>query len=189
MIPGMERPAKFLGPSFVLLLGAILGCTVTPAQPPETPKDSSAAEPEGKAPLPPVTAEQVEPSPGASGKRKSFDAMTSGERMAFMKKVILPEMSQLFDSGGEDEHDFTCKTCHGARAAQGNFEMPNPDLPKLDPSDGFADEKKAKPEAVKFMMEQVVPKMAELLGEPVYDPATHEGFGCFECHTKAEPGS
>lgn len=185
----MEIPVRFLGPSFVLAFAAALGCTVTPQQGPESPKDTSAAEPEGKAPLPKVTAEHVEPSEPSAGKRKSFDAMSPGERMSFMKKVVFPEMSQLFDSGGEEEHEFGCKTCHGPGAAQGNFKMPNPALPKLDPSDGFADEKKAKPEAVKFMMEQVVPKMAELLGEPVYDPATHEGFGCFECHTKAEPGS
>lgn len=190
----MEKPARFLGPSFVLILSAALGCTITPSKPADTPKDTSAADPEGKAPLPAVEAERVSegaaPSGSAQGRanerRKSFDAMSAPERMAFMKKVVLPEMSELFEAGGEEESGFSCRSCHGSRAAQGDFTMPNPELPKLDPSDGFADEKKANPAAVKFMMEQVVPKMAELLGEPVYDPKTHEGFGCFECHTKTE---
>jgi hypothetical protein len=37
----------------------------------------------------------------------------------------------------------------------------------------------------KFMMERVAPEMAKLLNLPPYDPATHEGFGCFNCHTMA----
>jgi hypothetical protein len=74
-------------------------------------------------------------------------------------------------------------TCHGPDAKKGEFEMPNPKLPKLDPKDNFKAHKK-EAEVVKFMMERVVPEMATLLGEEPYDPAKQEGFGCFDCHTK-----
>jgi hypothetical protein len=32
------------------------------------------------------------------------------------------------------------------------------------------------------MMERVEPEMATLLGLPPYDPNTHKGFGCGNCH-------
>jgi hypothetical protein len=35
-----------------------------------------------------------------------------------------------------------------------------------------------------FMVKQVVPTVAQLVGEQPYDPKTQKGFGCFECHTK-----
>ena len=35
-----------------------------------------------------------------------------------------------------------------------------------------------------FMMKQVEPTMALLVGEQPYDPKTKAGFSCFECHTK-----
>ncbi len=185
----MKKSAIVLGSSLAIALGAALGCTVTPGDRAATPSET-AAEPEGKQPLPSVTAERVgEENDGEAptAKRKAFDDMTPGERMSLMKKVVLPEMKALFEEHNrKSAQDFSCKTCHGSRAVQGNFEMPNPELLKLDPSDGFADELKEHPRGTKFMMEHVVPTMAKLLGEPVYDPETHEGFGCFGCHTKVD---
>ncbi|OQX70182.1 MAG: hypothetical protein B6A08_01525 [Sorangiineae bacterium NIC37A_2] len=184
----MKKSAIVLG-SLAIALGAALGCTVTPGDRATTPSETS-AEPEGKEPLPSVTAERVgEESTGEApaAKRKAFHDMTPGERMSLMKNVVLPEMKALFEEHNrKSAKDFSCKTCHGSRAAQGNFEMPSPELLKLDPSDGFADELKEHPNGTKFMMEHVVPTMAKLLGEPVYDPETHQGFGCFGCHTKVD---
>ena len=57
--------------------------------------------------------------------------------------------------------------------------------PKLDPTDGFAKHKKKTAKILAFMMEQVSPEMAKILDVPHYDPATHQGFGCFNCHTMA----
>lgn len=36
--------------------------------------------------------------------------------------------------------------------------------------------------ATEFMLNVVVPKMAALLAQKPYDPATGQGFGCFGCH-------
>jgi hypothetical protein len=46
-----------------------------------------------------------------------------------------------------------------------------------------ADQKK-NPKIFEFMMKQVKPQMAQLLGEAEFDPKTQTGFGCLECHTK-----
>ena len=63
--------------------------------------------------------------------------------------------------------------------------MPNPELPKLDVTPaGFKAMQAKSPAIVEFMGKQVVPTMAQLLGEPAYDPKTQKGFGCLECHTK-----
>ena len=70
-------------------------------------------------------------------------------------------------------------------ASDGSFKMPSADLPKLDASpDGFKKLAAKHPKVFDFMMKQVEPQMAQLLGEPAYDPATGKGFGCFDCHTK-----
>ncbi|HXS17675.1 MAG TPA: hypothetical protein VN764_10830, partial [Polyangiaceae bacterium] len=76
---------------------------------------------------------------------------------------------------------FRCTTCHGPGATKGDFEMPTKSLPALN-----EEEMKDHPEVTKFMIEQVVPKMAAILGEPTYNPETHTGFGCFNCHTKKD---
>jgi hypothetical protein len=79
---------------------------------------------------------------------------------------------------------FDCKTCHGKDAKERHFEMPSPELPALDPSDGFAADKKAHPDMLSWMGTTVVPAMVEALHVAPFDPATHQGFGCFACHTK-----
>lgn len=102
-----------------------------------------------------------------------------------MKNVVMPRMGELFRSANAQRYaDMNCGTCHGSGARSGNFRMPSPDLPKLDPTDGFAAHQHEAPEVTRFMMEQVVPRMAELLGEAPYDPAKGAGFGCFDCHEK-----
>jgi hypothetical protein len=82
--------------------------------------------------------------------------------------------------------DAKCTLCHGKGAEKGEFKMPNPKLPKLNPAKNFAKHVKEEPEMVKFMGERVVPEMAALLDMQPYDPATQKGFGCFNCHTQAK---
>lgn len=156
---------------------ALAACSQTPP-----PADTPAGETEVESSTEKGMAESVGNDAPA---RKPFHEMSPGERMTHMKTVIIPEMKPVF-SEFEPNGEFTCKTCHGSRAAQGNFAMPNPDILPLDPSDGFADEMKDHPGAVEFMKTKVVPKMAELMGESPYDPAVGKGFGCFECHTMAK---
>jgi hypothetical protein len=62
--------------------------------------------------------------------------------------------------------------------------MPNPDLPKLDIAKLMKGDKGKNPKVTDFMMKQVKPQMAALVGEPEMDPKTGQGFGCLECHTK-----
>ena len=116
---------------------------------------------------------------------KSFDSLTHDERVDLMKHVVLPAMKTEFTAWeGEEFAAMNCATCHGAGAKDKTFEMPNPKLPKL-PADaeGWKKLEAEEADAVKFMRETVVPKMAAMLGEQPYDPATGKGFGCFECHT------
>jgi hypothetical protein len=103
-----------------------------------------------------------------------------------MKAAVMPKMGPMF-------HDFDAKTfaeprcglCHGAGAKDGTFKMPNPGLPKLVATpDGFKKLQAQHPQVFDFMSKQVVPTMANLLGEEPFDPKTQKGFGCFECHTK-----
>ena len=50
------------------------------------------------------------------------------------------------------------------------------------PTNSKKPEDKAK--IFEFMMKQVEPQTAQLLGEQPYDMKTNTGFGCFNCHTK-----
>jgi len=111
--------------------------------------------------------------------------MTKAQRMQHMKTVVFPTMKTSFQGLDPDQYaDFKCATCHGDGVADKTFKMPNPKLPKL-PTDeaGFQKVAAEKPEVVKFMMETVVPKMADMLDEKPYDRTTHQCFGCFRCHT------
>lgn len=172
-----------------LALAALFACEKAPA-PPEAPP----SEPEPVVAEPGVKAESAS-APAAEPAQESapaspqmeFDEMMAGERMEYMKSTVLPKMKAVFQAGDPKEFaEVNCKTCHGSRAEKGNFKMPNEEILPLDASDGFADEAKAHPAMMKFMGEKVVPEMAALLGESPYNPETHEGFGCFGCHTKAE---
>jgi hypothetical protein len=130
---------------------------------------------------PPAEPEPVPAAPPAV----AWKDMTHAERADYMKRVVLPTMKPLFAAWEPDDFArMTCAACHGADAKEREFKMPNPDLPKL-PADaaGFRLLAAQEPQAVKFMSETVVPRMAALLGEAPYDHATHQGFGCFRCHT------
>jgi len=110
--------------------------------------------------------------------------MSGEQKMNHMKKVVVPKMASLFQSHDQAEFaEFNCVTCHGKGAKQGSFKMPNPSLPVLDPTDQFAKAKQAHPAMLEFMMKQVTPTMAGLLGMQPYDPTTKQGFGCGNCHT------
>ena len=131
-----------------------------------------------------TTAEPPEPPPPVSPPEPTaWPDMTHEQRLAHMRNVVMPAMKKVFlQHDAERFAEFGCKTCHGAGAADGRFEMPSADLPRLDPSGGFAAHKQADPAITAWMMEEVVPSMAEALGVPAYDAATHQGFGCFGCH-------
>ena len=108
----------------------------------------------------------------------------------FMKEVVKPTMGKLLmEHDGEEFAKVTCKTCHGESGHSRHWEMPTDELPKLDPTDKFAAHQEHDGEMLKFMMETFTPKMVELLGVEPWSPENPKGFGCFSCHTMAEPGT
>jgi len=178
-----ESPTRM--PSLWLVLSLVLASVAACAAPPKAAEEPKASDPPG--PMPDAKAESMneepppaEPAPPAERKRKAFSAMDPGEKLEHMKTVVEPTMKAKFQEFAAKEFsDFGCKTCHGPGVKDGKFDMPNPALPALNKK-----EMDKHPEVTKFMMEVVVPEMATLLDEAPYDPATHEGFGCMECHTE-----
>jgi hypothetical protein len=111
--------------------------------------------------------------------------MNHEQRLAYMKSTVFPKMKDLFSAYDNSRYgDMTCKTCHGQGAVDATFMMPNPALPKLPATmEGFQKLAAEKPKAAEFMGKQVVPTMANFLGEQPFDMQTKQGFGCMRCHT------
>jgi hypothetical protein len=112
-----------------------------------------------------------------------FESMDHEQQKQFMAERVMPAMGPLFVN--HDPKKFPkleCVTCHGKGAETGKFEMPNPDLPKLN----FADMSKFKKEDVEWMGKEIEPTMAKTLNLPVYSEDNPTGFGCLGCHTQAQ---
>lgn len=112
------------------------------------------------------------------------------QRLEYMGLFVLDPMGKLFAGWKPDEFSaenaFRCQSCHGENFDKPpvDFHMPRVAFPLL-PDDPIGGAMKYDPVATKFMVDKVVPTMAELLGEEPYDPATGKGtFGCFRCHPK-----
>ena len=115
-----------------------------------------------------------------------WDRWSHGQKMAYMKSTVMPKEKDLFSAYDPSKYgSMSCKTCHGAGAADGSFKMPSPDLPKLEATpEGFRTLAKRHPKVFEFMSRQVETQTAALLGEQPYDMKTSTGFGCFDCHTR-----
>jgi hypothetical protein len=129
----------------------------------------------------------------ADGEKKiDWEHMSKADRKKYMKTTVAPKMKALFvEFDAKHYKSFNCATCHGDKAAEVKFKMPNPQLPKLpQPTDqaGFMALQQKKPEAAKFMGTKVKPTMATLLGLPEWSPSNPTGFGCYGCHTKQGEG-
>jgi len=95
---------------------------------------------------------------------------------------VLPKMKAAFQ--GHDAKQFgtfKCDTCHGKRAKEVNYEMPNPGIYPLDKTDPVKGAMEYDDKMTKFMQDTVVPQMAEMLAEPVGGKGK-AGFFCMECH-------
>src|SRR5260370_29490764 len=140
------------------------------------------AQPPAGGPPPPSSAE----APVAAARGVAWKDMNHAQRMDYMKKVVFPKMKDEFIGYDAKRYsEMNCLTCHGDGAKDGSFKMPNPKLPKLPAEEaGFKKLGEQKPDVMKFMGGKVVPDMAKLLSEEPFNPQTHQGFGCFACHTK-----
>ncbi len=117
-----------------------------------------------------------------------WEHMSKAERKQYMKDVVMPKMKPIFhDFDPKRFKDVRCTTCHGDGARNGDFKMPNPELPKLPATrEGFDKLNKEKPKMMEFMSKTVKPTMADLLGMKPFDPKTGSGFSCGNCHTTAK---
>jgi hypothetical protein len=114
---------------------------------------------------------------------KPFEELDQDQRAQFMKEKVVPAMEPIFKNHDPKKYaEFGCVTCHGEQAKQGHFDMPNPDLPKLDFANKTAMAKFEK-EDMEWMGKEVKPTMAKLLSKPEMGPDQPKGFGCLHCHT------
>lgn len=126
-----------------------------------------------------------EASSSTAGPPKPWAQMTLDERRAYMSRTVLPLMQELFAQHDPERYaNVSCTTCHGPDAAERNYELPNPSLLPLYPTgtQGQYQTVQQHEPMARFMFQRVTPTMSQLLGEPLYDDTTREGFGCYECH-------
>lgn len=131
----------------------------------------------------------TEETTGGEASATAWADMNPEQRGEYMASVVLPRMRAVFDEyDSERFSDFGCATCHGENAREVGFEMPNglhplnqAEIPAM-----FASDDAEQVRFAQFMAGPVMQTMAELLGEQPYDPETHQGFGCMNCHAAAE---
>lgn len=115
--------------------------------------------------------------------RLAWGDMSQEQRQQFMQDEVVPAMRPIFQEVDAARFaNFGCRTCHGPNAQDVHFHMPNGVAP-LDPAQLGALFQSQEPMAV-AMRERVWPRMAELLGEPRFNPETGQGFSCFNCHAR-----
>ena len=115
--------------------------------------------------------------------------MDSEERFTYMTDVVNPTMKELFVAFGETQfQDFDCESCHGGDMVEVDYVMPHVLYPlSLDDFPYTENENEAIVRFAVFMDEDVLPVMAELLGEKAqFDETSTEGFGCFGCHAQTD---
>jgi mono/diheme cytochrome c family protein len=166
---------------------APVGSSVAPAS--ASPEPTASAEPASASPSPVASASpapiELPPLPAnLHGPATPWDHMNAHQKADYMDHSILPVMREMFHAFDPTHFaNVSCATCHGTNARAVHFHMPNR-LPTF-PAFGTPESNTHRAEHARmyaFMHERVAAAMAQLLGEQPYDPATHQGFGCFNCH-------
>ncbi len=114
----------------------------------------------------------------------AWSARSWEDRHDVMTFAVLPNMARLFQRfRGSADPDMTCATCHGADAELVHYAMPH-GLPALDPAHlpdpNGPDPREAR--MAKFMIDEVTPAMADLIGVRPDDRDAKHGLSCFNCH-------
>lgn len=148
-----------------LIVAILAGCASTGA-------------PASAAPAAPPAA----PGPG------QWETWSRQQKLAYMRSTFMEAERKVFTEFEPFKFaKLDCKTCHGQGVFDGTFKMPNPDLPKLvGGAEGFGELARQEPKMLAFMQKRVVPETARLLGVPEFDFASHQGFSCFQCHTRSD---
>jgi hypothetical protein len=115
--------------------------------------------------------------------------MNGGQRYVYMATVVAPRMKEIFQRFDPVRFErFDCTTCHGNQPEAVAFKMPVAAVHPLPATEAAFEAKLAAepswPAWTTFMLEEVEPPMAEMLGQPLWNPATPEapGFSCQACH-------
>jgi hypothetical protein len=107
---------------------------------------------------------------------------TREQKLEWMGLEVLPKMKSLFvEYDAERFKSFECQTCHGSDMELVDFKLPNA-LFGLSKDDPYTSGKEYDAPMTEFMATKVVPEMAKLLDQQVYNPETKQGFGCLKCH-------
>jgi hypothetical protein len=129
-------------------------------------------------------ASRARPSAAPPTPSNTWSAQTWEDHHDTMTFLILPNMAPVFQRFAQSPYpSMTCRTCHGADAEAVQYKMPH-GLPALDPAHlpDAHDRDPRRARLAKFMIDEVTPRMADLLSVPRYDPRTKTGFSCFNCH-------
>lgn len=114
------------------------------------------------------------PPPPAQAGTDDWAKATWEDRHATMTWGVLPTMARRFQRFEKSAAPrLTCRTCHGADAEDRSYKMPNASLAKLSPERLPTAESSP---VARFMHEEVVPEMRELLESPT--------LSCFQCHPR-----
>lgn len=109
------------------------------------------------------------------------------KRLEYMTDVVEPTMRDIFvERDPAYAASFGCPSCHGPDPEGSEYSMPA-FLPPL-PLDGTLEAAEARdPEMTEFMLAEVFPTMAELLGEEKFSETdAPDGFRCVRCHVVAQ---
>lgn len=119
----------------------------------------------------------------ADGKRPTWREMKIPDRKVYMKKVVLPRATKIFQQWRPERFaSVDCTLCHGPGVFSENFQMPNDYLPRLSGKLLLGPELKTNPETTRLKLNRLVPTIADALGVKPFSIVTRRGFGCYSCH-------
>jgi hypothetical protein len=164
------------GPRLTSVLGVVVAGAVACARP----ADTHFAEP--RVPLAPLGSAGV--APGAPD--APWSSKTPEQRMEYMGLYFHPRMRDLFQKSDPAAYDqFRCQTCHGEDMVERHYAMPA-SLRPLSSRDPIAEGSSRDAKATDFMVKEVLPATAKLLGEG--GPAAEKRVSCTTCHAAKGDG-